>query len=62
MEKRYHFYICGPTPMMECLVHALEEWGVPDARIHFGIRAGLDNAHVLRLASLVSAEESPLLK
>lgn len=31
----YQFYICGPTPMMESLVHALENWGVPDAHIHF---------------------------
>jgi ferredoxin-NADP reductase len=33
--KPYHFYICGPTPMMETLVPALEDWGVPDSRIHF---------------------------
>jgi len=33
--KPYHFYICGPTPMMESLVVALEDWGVPDAHIHF---------------------------
>ncbi len=33
--KPYHFYICGPTPMMESLVLALEDWGVPDAHIHF---------------------------
>ncbi len=33
--KPYHFYICGPTPMMESLVHGLEDWGVPDGRIHF---------------------------
>ncbi len=33
--KPYHFYICGPTPMMDSLVPALEDWGVPDARIHF---------------------------
>jgi ferredoxin-NADP reductase len=33
--KPYHFYICGPTPMMESLVPALDEWGVPDPRIHF---------------------------
>jgi hypothetical protein len=33
--KPYHFYICGPTPMMESLVLGLEDWGVPDARIHF---------------------------
>lgn len=33
--KPYHFYVCGPTPMMESLVPALEDWGVPQARIHF---------------------------
>jgi hypothetical protein len=33
--KAYQFYICGPNPMMESLVPALEDWGVPDARIHF---------------------------
>jgi len=33
--KPYHFYICGPTPMLESLVPALEDWGVPDAHIHF---------------------------
>jgi len=33
--KPYHFYLCGPTPMLESLVPALEDWGVPDAHIHF---------------------------
>ena len=33
--KPYHFYICGPTPMMASLVTALEDWGVPDPHIHF---------------------------
>jgi len=33
--KPYHFYICGPTPLMESLVPALADWGVPDAHIHF---------------------------
>lgn len=33
--KPYHFYICGPTPMLESLVPGLEDWGVPDAHIHF---------------------------
>ncbi|MDR3371920.1 2Fe-2S iron-sulfur cluster-binding protein [Rhodoferax sp.] len=33
--KPFHFYLCGPTPMLESLVPALEDWGVPDARIHF---------------------------
>jgi ferredoxin-NADP reductase len=33
--KPYHYYICGPSPMMESLVPALAEWGVPDGHIHF---------------------------
>lgn len=33
--KPYHFYVCGPTSLMESLVPALGEWGVPDSRIHF---------------------------
>lgn len=33
--KPYHYYICGPTPMMATLVSALEDWGVPDSHIHF---------------------------
>jgi ferredoxin-NADP reductase len=33
--KPYHYYLCGPTPMLQSLVPALEDWGVPDSRIHF---------------------------
>jgi ferredoxin-NADP reductase len=33
--KPYHFYICGPTTMLQSLVPALADWGVPDRRIHF---------------------------
>lgn len=33
--RPYHFYICGPTPMLQSLVPALEDWGVADAHIHF---------------------------
>jgi len=31
----YDFYICGPRAMMESLVPALDEWGVPDQHIHY---------------------------
>jgi ferredoxin-NADP reductase len=27
-DKPYHFYICGPTSMLESLVPALEDWGL----------------------------------
>ena len=33
--KPFHFYICGPAPMLQSLVPALEDWGVPEGRIHF---------------------------
>ncbi len=33
--KPYHFYICGSPAMMESLVPALDEWGVPDQNIHY---------------------------
>jgi ferredoxin-NADP reductase len=33
--KPFHYYLCGPTPLLECLVPALEDWGVPEARIHY---------------------------
>ena len=31
----YHYYICGPTPMLESLVSALEDREVPESHIHF---------------------------
>ncbi|MBP9905818.1 MAG: 2Fe-2S iron-sulfur cluster binding domain-containing protein [Rhodoferax sp.] len=33
--KPYHYYLCGPAQMLETMVPALEDWGVPDAHIHF---------------------------
>lgn len=33
--KPYEFYLCGPGPLMETLVPALEDWGVPEARLHY---------------------------
>lgn len=32
---RHQFYVCGPPAMMNVLVPALAEWGVPVADIHF---------------------------
>jgi ferredoxin-NADP reductase len=31
----HQFYVCGPTAMMESLVPALAQWGVPLTDIHF---------------------------
>ncbi|HEY8904654.1 MAG TPA: 2Fe-2S iron-sulfur cluster-binding protein [Rhodoferax sp.] len=55
--KPYHFYLCGPTPMLESLVSALEDWGVPDARIHF---EAFGPASVKRKSAVAqSAAEAP---
>lgn len=32
---RHQFYVCGPAPMMQSLVPALREWGVPAEDIHY---------------------------
>lgn len=32
--RPYHFYICGPTAMMDGLLPALEAWGVTRSQIH----------------------------
>jgi len=32
---RHQFYVCGPPAMMQTLVPALADWGVPVADIHF---------------------------
>jgi uncharacterized protein len=34
-SNNYRFYVCGPGPMMECLVPALWAWGVPESHVHF---------------------------
>ena len=33
--SNYEFYVCGPPPMMEAVVKALLDWGVPEGDIHF---------------------------
>lgn len=34
-SSNYRFYVCGPGPMMETLVPALLEWGVPAEHINY---------------------------
>ena len=34
-SSNFHFYICGPGALMETLVPALWEWGVPESHVHF---------------------------
>jgi len=33
--KTFQFFVCGPPPMMESLIPALETWGIPDHQIHY---------------------------
>jgi uncharacterized protein len=56
-----HFFICGPRQMMETLVPALENWGVPGDRIHYEAfgpaslaRHGQDDATTERAAKTFS--------
>lgn len=34
-SPEFSFYLCGPSAMLEDVVHGLLDWGVPDDRIHF---------------------------
>jgi uncharacterized protein len=34
-HRRHQFYVCGPPAMMQSLVPALAEWGVPVGDIHY---------------------------
>ncbi len=54
--KPYHFYICGPAPLMESLVPALDDWGVPDAHIHF---EAFGPASVVRKQATTSTSTTP---
>jgi hypothetical protein len=58
--KPYHFYLCGPARMLETLVPALEEWGVPDERIHFEAfgPASVKRRSVKAAASIIQSEKS----
>jgi ferredoxin-NADP reductase len=34
-SNNYRFFVCGPGAMMESLVPALWDWGVPESHVHF---------------------------
>ena len=53
--KPFDYYICGPTPMLETLVPALEVWGVPDSNIHF---EAFGPASIKRSTSAATAHET----
>ena len=60
--KPYHYYICGPGPMLASLVPALEDWGVPDARIHFEAfgPASVTRNHSSRVPAVAASDSRPV--
>ena len=34
-SNNYHYYLCGPPPMMDSITEGLKDWGVPDDCVHF---------------------------
>lgn len=54
--KPFHFYLCGPTAMLQSLVPGLDDWGVPDAHIHF---EAFGPASVPRKKQAVAAPAAP---
>ncbi len=34
-SNNFNYYLCGPPPLMESVVPAIEEWGVPESHIHY---------------------------
>ncbi len=34
-SNNFQFYVCSPAPLMESLVPALWQWGVPETHVHF---------------------------
>ncbi len=49
-SNNFRFYLCGPGAMMESLVPALWQWGVPESHVHFeafgpaSVRSATDRA------------------
>ncbi|HVT30149.1 MAG TPA: 2Fe-2S iron-sulfur cluster-binding protein [Lacipirellulaceae bacterium] len=54
-SNNYQFYVCGPGALMESLVPALWEWGVPESHVHF---EAFGPASVKRVGSCTGGMES----
>lgn len=52
-SNNFEFYVCGPPAMMQSIVPALEEWGVPDSEIRF---EAFGPASVARRSDAVAGE------
>ncbi len=55
-SSNYQFYVCGPGALMESLVPALWQWGVPESHVHF---EAFGPASVKRVGSCTSHQAAP---
>jgi len=55
-SNNFDYYLCGPPPMMASLVEGLEEWGVPEANVHF---EAFGPASVKKTKEAAAAGEAP---
>jgi ferredoxin-NADP reductase len=55
----FDFYLCGPPPMMESMTRALEEWGVPENRVHFEAFGPASVKKVAQVAAQPAATDAP---
>lgn len=55
--KPFDFYVCGPRAMMESLIPALLEWGVPATRVHY---EAFGPASLPRLDAAAPEPEAPV--
>ena len=60
--KSFHYYICGAASILESLVPALEEWGVPAERIHYEAFGHASiKRHASPMATTTPLSDSPIL-
>lgn len=63
-SNNFHFYLCGPGPMMESLVPELLAWGVPESHVHYeafgpaSVKSGRTSGAVLAQLCEVRFERS----
>jgi ferredoxin-NADP reductase len=57
--KPYQFYICGPRAMMETLIPALDEWGVPERNVFYESFGPASLAKPARQKPPLSEAEAP---
>ncbi len=60
--NNYDFYTCGPPPMMESITKGLQEWGVPDSKIHYEAFGPATVKKVAKPEAAAAAAEGPALE